>query len=184
MKVMKKQINQISAELGEAIASAADLRETLKTERKAHQDLMKNASPDALAKLMGDLNALNEQLKALGMDCADQKNQKELFKRKLDQNVRRLMLERQFLPLIHGVGEFQPEQLLGTPAKDKNQEVNKKLRGGSMGNLRGPAGGGRPLTQADNRSRQMLKPLEDPPAAGDPKKFGNGKKGNGFAATH
>lgn len=144
MKVMKKQIQQISQELGEAISSASDLRETLKNERKQFQELMSTSSPAALSKLMGDLDALKLKLEALG----DLKKEKDFFKRKLDQNVRRLMLERQFLPLIHGVGEFAPpgEVLLGTPAKDKMGEPKKLRSGHSMGALRG--GGGRPLTDS------------------------------------
>lgn len=95
---MKAHVREMSAQLQQALLLAKHLREAaLRTKREAAGCI----SPEKFSLLVGELEQLREHLTSLGHEREQDKDMCDFLKTQLQQNRRRLELERQFLPLLH-----------------------------------------------------------------------------------
>lgn len=97
---LKAQIRELSAELQRQIVFAKHLRDVA---LKAKRDAASSISPEKFAQLITELEDMRDRLNVLGAENDKEKEQTKMLGLKLDQNKRRLELERQFLPLLHKV---------------------------------------------------------------------------------
>jgi len=115
IRKLKAQIRDLSAELQRQILFAKHLRDLA---LKAKRDAASSISPEKFAQLIGDLEMMRDKLVILGSEHDREAQQANLLRMKLDQNKRRLELERQFLPLLHKVRG---------PVGPKNPLFNKNM---------------------------------------------------------
>jgi len=97
---LKSELREISAELQRQIVFAKHLREAA---LRAKRDAASSLSPEKFAQLIAELEEMRDRLTWLGSEHQRDKEQNRILGLKLDQNKRRLELERQFLPLLHKV---------------------------------------------------------------------------------
>lgn len=115
VKKLKAQIRELSAELQRQILFAKHLRDLA---LKAKRDAASSISPEKFAQLISEMELMRDKLVVLGSDHDREAQQSNLLRMKLDQNKRRLELERQFLPLLHKVRG---------PVGPKNPLFNKNM---------------------------------------------------------
>lgn len=99
-KSLKAKLSDMSAELQQSIFLAKYMREAAS---KAKRDAAGCISPEKFAQLIEELEEMRDKLIRLGHEKDMEKEQNTKLKGKLQQNQRRLELERQFLPLLHKV---------------------------------------------------------------------------------
>jgi len=97
---LKAEIRELGAELQRQIIFAKHLREAA---LRAKRDAASSLSPEKFAQLIAELEEMRDRLNWLGAEHQRGREQNRILGLKLDQNKRRLELERQFLPLLHKV---------------------------------------------------------------------------------
>jgi len=97
---LKGEVRSLGSELQRQIVFAKHLREVA---LRAKRDAASSVTPEKFAQLITELEDLRDRLSVLGAEHNREREQAKLLNLKLDQNKRRLELERQFLPLLHKV---------------------------------------------------------------------------------
>lgn len=141
---LKAQIREMAAELQRQIIFAKHLREVA---LKAKRDASGSISPEKMAQLIADLEDMRDRLTYLGSEADRERYQCNVLKGKLEQNSRRLELERQFLPLLHKVRG---------PVGPKHALLQKQPQSQSTGALGGLDGSPGSMRDARMASRQEL----------------------------
>lgn len=107
---LKAKIRELAAELTRQITFAKHLRDIA---LRAKRDAASSISPEKFAVLITELEDMRDKMKVIGSENAREAEQVKMMGLKLDQNKRRLELERQFLPLLHKVrGPVGPQNPL------------------------------------------------------------------------
>jgi len=129
---LESAIRQLKSDLQQALVMAKYLRgEMLKAKREAASSV----SPAKFAELITQLEDMKDRLGSLFKDYEDQKSTNELLRGKMEDNQRRMELERQFLPLLRQArGPLGPKT--GT---NMNSDINgKKKSKESWGTMAAP----------------------------------------------
>lgn len=99
-QAMRANVREVVNQLQQAEIMAKHMRETA---LKAKREAACSVPPEKFAKLMAELEEMRERLVAMGNDCDREHAGNITLVQRLEQNTRRLELERQFLPLLHKV---------------------------------------------------------------------------------
>eukprot|EP00927_Polykrikos_kofoidii_P082147 TRINITY_DN8084_c0_g2_i1.p1 TRINITY_DN8084_c0_g2~~TRINITY_DN8084_c0_g2_i1.p1 ORF type:complete len:503 (-),score=126.55 TRINITY_DN8084_c0_g2_i1:64-1572(-) len=139
-KVLQAQLRDLAAQLQETVVNMKQFKEQT---YRAKQTAGGSVSPEKFAMLLAELETMKDKLALLGREGEFERDNASWLRAKLDQNKRRLELERQFLPLLHKVrGPVGPKNpaLKGKKAADFELSVGpqplppspKKQMGQSM----------------------------------------------------
>jgi hypothetical protein len=164
---MKEQIRKMQLQLKEALIT---LKQSRELQLRAKRDASGTVSAERFAELIADLEEIRDKLAVLGRECEYEREKSAWLNSKLEQNRRRLELERQFLPLLHKVrGPVGPKNkmlksknadLLTTslgpppePPPDVQKRMNQSLSASTIDNMRAStaSAGGRAMTGAQAR---------------------------------
>jgi len=97
---LQGELKRIQAELAETIIALKQMKEAA---MRSKRDAAGGISPEKYAQLIADLEEMRDRINALTRDSEYERENAAWLRSKLDQNKRRLELERQFLPLLHKV---------------------------------------------------------------------------------
>jgi len=117
MKALKSQMSTLATDLSQSLTSVKTQKEVSFVAKRGAGNMV---SAEKYVQLIMDLETLNDKLGALGRDSEYERARAGWMKSKLEQNSRRLELERQFLPLLHRVrGPVGPRNIV---LRSKNQD--------------------------------------------------------------
>eukprot|EP00927_Polykrikos_kofoidii_P082146 TRINITY_DN8084_c0_g1_i1.p1 TRINITY_DN8084_c0_g1~~TRINITY_DN8084_c0_g1_i1.p1 ORF type:complete len:545 (-),score=136.32 TRINITY_DN8084_c0_g1_i1:95-1603(-) len=97
-KALHSQLRDLAVQLQETVVNMRQFKEQT---YRAKQTAVGSVSPEKFAMLLAELETMKDKLALLGREGEFERENAAWLRAKLDQNRRRLELERQFLPLLH-----------------------------------------------------------------------------------
>eukprot|EP00929_Paragymnodinium_shiwhaense_P003930 TRINITY_DN104659_c0_g1_i1.p1 TRINITY_DN104659_c0_g1~~TRINITY_DN104659_c0_g1_i1.p1 ORF type:complete len:552 (+),score=144.75 TRINITY_DN104659_c0_g1_i1:51-1706(+) len=123
---LRDQLRRMGQQMDEQVVT---LKTTREVATRSKREGGAGISPERFAQLVAELEELRDKLAALGRDSEYDRERSAWLTAKLEQNKRRLELERQFLPLLHKVRG---------PVGPKNPELKNKKAADQFGITLGP----------------------------------------------